>query len=185
MQDRVPTPGKENRVRIRLDDGQTIEGVLEYADEPSVQGSAYNKANVLPDEVCDALGIPTSSEPKDAFSEIFNSFSDFKGKIEGRIIHGTYNGNSTTNGDYQNISLGFEPLIIILYPSGKGARTSEDIYIGVCYKSFGLMGYDGKNQRYDFAVSITQNGFKVVNVNPYKFNYSGFTYSYIAIKGLD
>lgn len=67
MQDRVPTPGKENRVRIRTDDGQTIEGVLEYADEPIVQGSAYNKANVLPDDVCDMLGIPTTSEPKDAF----------------------------------------------------------------------------------------------------------------------
>lgn len=67
MQDRVPTPGKENRVRIRLDDGQTIEGVLEYADEASVQGSAYNKANVLPDSTCSTLELPTSAEPKDAF----------------------------------------------------------------------------------------------------------------------
>lgn len=70
MQDRVPTPGKENRVRIRLDDGQTIEGVFEYADEASVQGSAYNKANVLPDDVCTALGLPTSIEPKDAFAAL-------------------------------------------------------------------------------------------------------------------
>ena len=67
MQDRVPTPGKENRVRIRLDDGQTIEGVLEYADEASVQGSVYNKANVLPDDLCSVLELPTSAEPKDAF----------------------------------------------------------------------------------------------------------------------
>lgn len=67
MQDRVPAPGKENRVRIRLDDGQTIEGVFEYADEASVQGSAYNKANVLPDSVCAALGIDAAVEPKDAF----------------------------------------------------------------------------------------------------------------------
>lgn len=67
MQDRVPTPGKENRVRIRLDDGQSIEGILEYADDASVQGSVYNKANVLPDDVCNVLNIPTSAEPKDAF----------------------------------------------------------------------------------------------------------------------
>lgn len=67
MQDRVPTPGKENRVRIRLDDGQTIEGVFEYADEATVQGSAYNKANVLPDSTCSTLELPTSAEPKDAF----------------------------------------------------------------------------------------------------------------------
>ena len=67
MQDRVPAPGKENRVRIRADDGQTIEGVLEYADDATVQGSAYSKANVLPDDLCNGLGIPTTSEPKDAF----------------------------------------------------------------------------------------------------------------------
>lgn len=67
MQDRVPTPGKENCVRIRLDDGQTIEGVFEYADEATVQGSAYNKANVLPDSTCSTLELPTSAEPKDAF----------------------------------------------------------------------------------------------------------------------
>ena len=72
MQDRVPTPGKENRVRIRLDDGQTIEGVLEYADEASVQGSVYNKANVLPDDVCNTLGIETTAEPKDAFISLYN-----------------------------------------------------------------------------------------------------------------
>lgn len=74
MQDRVPAPGKENRVRIRLDDGQTIEGVFEYADEASVQGSAYNKANVLPDDLCSKLGIPTTTaEPKDAFSILNNA----------------------------------------------------------------------------------------------------------------
>lgn len=35
-----------------------------------VQGSAYNKGNVLPDSVCSALGIPTTSEPKDAFLKV-------------------------------------------------------------------------------------------------------------------
>lgn len=77
MQDRVPTPGKENRVRIRLDDGQIIEGVFEYADEAIVQGSAYNKANVLPDDVCFALGIPTSSEAKDALNKLSNMYKPF------------------------------------------------------------------------------------------------------------
>lgn len=33
----------------------------------AVVGSAYNKANVLPDDVCNGLGIPTTAEPKDAF----------------------------------------------------------------------------------------------------------------------
>lgn len=42
--------------------GLRAEGILD--NNPS----AYNKANVLPDEVCDALGIDSeASEPKDAF----------------------------------------------------------------------------------------------------------------------
>lgn len=38
----------------------------------ATQGSAYNKANVLPDDVCNLLGISTSSEPKAAFSALYN-----------------------------------------------------------------------------------------------------------------
>lgn len=34
MRDRLPELGKENRIRITMDDGQAIEGVLSYADMP-------------------------------------------------------------------------------------------------------------------------------------------------------
>lgn len=68
MRDRLPTPGKENRVRITQDNGQVVEGTLAYADGATQEGSAYNKANVLPDDVCGILGIdPVTSEPKDAW----------------------------------------------------------------------------------------------------------------------
>lgn len=71
MRDRVPTPGKENRVRITLDDGTFIEGILSYADEATQEGSTYTKGNVLPDDVCQSLGIDSDqSEPKDAFMEL-------------------------------------------------------------------------------------------------------------------
>lgn len=40
---------------------------IKLEDEPSAAGSLYNRANVLPDTVCDRLGIPDTSEPKDAF----------------------------------------------------------------------------------------------------------------------
>ena len=55
MYDRLPAPGKENRVRITQDNGQIIEGVLSYADEATQEGSPYTKGNVLPDDVCDIL----------------------------------------------------------------------------------------------------------------------------------
>lgn len=68
MRDRVPGPGKANRIRLTQDDGQTIEGVLSYADDATQEGSAYTKGNVLPDEVCDILGLDReSSEPRDAW----------------------------------------------------------------------------------------------------------------------
>lgn len=71
MKDRVPAPGKANRVKITQDDGTVVEGVLSYADDATQEGSAYNKANVLPDTVCEALGLDTeASEPKDAFLAI-------------------------------------------------------------------------------------------------------------------
>lgn len=40
------------------------------AEGVAVVGSAYSKANVLPDDVCTAMGLPTSIEPKDAFSAL-------------------------------------------------------------------------------------------------------------------
>ena len=68
MYDRLPAPGKENRVRITQDNGQIIEGVLSYADEATQEGSPYTKGNVLPDDVCDILGIDrVESEPRDGW----------------------------------------------------------------------------------------------------------------------
>ena len=43
---------------------------IKLEDDPSVEGSIYNRANVLPDSVCDKLGIVTTSEPKDAFLKL-------------------------------------------------------------------------------------------------------------------
>ena len=45
---------------------------IKLEDEPTVEGSIYNRANVLPDAVCDKLGISTNAEPKDAFSTLFS-----------------------------------------------------------------------------------------------------------------
>lgn len=67
MKDRLPAYGMANRVKITQDDGNIVEGVLSYADGATQEGSAYNKANVLPDSICKALGLSVESEPKDVF----------------------------------------------------------------------------------------------------------------------
>lgn len=68
MRDRVPTPGRENRVKITQDDGTVVSGVLEYDDQATQEGSPYTRGNVLPDDVCNAYNLDkVTSEPKDAF----------------------------------------------------------------------------------------------------------------------
>ena len=67
------------------------------ADGVAVVGSAYNKANVLPDSVCSKLGISTSSEPKDAFSSLKTALSSVESKLASIISVGTYVGEQLSN----------------------------------------------------------------------------------------
>ena len=54
------------------------------------QGSAYSKANVLPDDVCEVLGLDsTTAEPKDAFirlRQMTNTMTTFQRLMTGRMI---------------------------------------------------------------------------------------------------
>lgn len=86
MQDRVPTyPG---RVLLEPVSGEPNKYDLSMADEPTAAGSAYNKANVLPDDLCAMLGLPTTAEPKDAFLRLrkmsAGSTSTFQRLFSGR-----------------------------------------------------------------------------------------------------
>lgn len=68
MQDRTPTPGQEGRVLITPEDGSTpFYAKVEMADNPTQNGTAYSKHDVLQDVTCDSIGIPHESTPNDAF----------------------------------------------------------------------------------------------------------------------
>lgn len=75
MLDRVPAPGKANRIRILQDDGTAIEGLMSYADDATQEGSPYTKGNVLPDAVCSILSLESNTaQPRDAFRTLaFNA----------------------------------------------------------------------------------------------------------------
>lgn len=69
MQDRAPT--KPNRYAV-YDDAHNF---LRYeyherADEPTQEGDALNKANLLPDEVATVLGLTGNPQVADAFNKI-------------------------------------------------------------------------------------------------------------------
>lgn len=51
---------------------------IKLEDEPSHDGSIYNRANVLPDIVCEKLRIPNTSEPKDAFMAVERNIMRWK-----------------------------------------------------------------------------------------------------------
>lgn len=68
MQDRTPTPGQEGRALITPEDGSpAYYAKIVMADNPSQEGTPYDKSNVLKDETCDAIGIPHTSTPNEAF----------------------------------------------------------------------------------------------------------------------
>lgn len=68
MQDRIPTAGQEGRVLITPEDGSpAYYAKISMADNPTQEGTAYDKSNVLQDVTCDAIGIPHTSTPNDAF----------------------------------------------------------------------------------------------------------------------
>lgn len=114
MRDRIPTPGKENRVKITQDDGQVIEGVFSYADEAIQEGSFYNKANVLPDEVCDHLGIDRqTAEPKDGFSTLFNMIDRLEKSVTYFELASYIGTGAYGSSNPSIITFGFSPDIIL------------------------------------------------------------------------
>ena len=102
MRDRIPAPGRENRIRITQDDGTVIAGKLEYDDQATQEGSPYTKGNVLPDEVCDAYGLnTTTAEPKDVFLAIPELMDKGLLIITVKKINGAY---------YQGVVIGGLPI---------------------------------------------------------------------------
>jgi hypothetical protein len=127
MKDRVPT--KPNRYAV-YDDSHNLIGYQyhERADEPTEVGSALNKANLLPDDVCDTLGIDkVTSEPKDAFVAISNRFIP-KWEL---IDHGQVVINQTWTGSSSNqLLLSGQPKPNIPGESDTGIFAIQTYFVG-------------------------------------------------------
>lgn len=151
MYDRLPAPGKENRVRITQDDGKIVEGVLSYADGATVQGSAYCKANVLPDEVCDALGIDrVTAEPKDALTALKNSLTSglaSKAPINSPALTGSPTAPTPVEGDKTTkiATTAFVQSAIIKQIRGSVSAGSYDTTITLGVKPFLVILYSNSN----------------------------------------
>lgn len=72
MTDRVPTPGKEGRVKLTFDDESVQYAKIEMADEPTQEGTPLNKTTLLSDSTAEILGFGADDDPtvNDAFLAI-------------------------------------------------------------------------------------------------------------------
>ena len=68
MDDRIPTPGLEGRVKITKEDGTSFLAFLEMADNPSNPGTPISKATLLKDATAAKFGLGADAVPDDVFS---------------------------------------------------------------------------------------------------------------------
>ena len=108
MQDRVPATGKAGRIQITLDDSSTIDGILAMNDDATVQGTAWNTANVLSSATAalfTKFGESAPDVPNDAFSILATKGLKF--------TTGTYTGSGNTTSP-RTLNFDFTPLAVFV-----------------------------------------------------------------------
>lgn len=124
MEDRIPT--KPGRVALRdVDTGITKLYDMQMADEPTVEGTSLNKANLLTDATAAAILAEFGVTP-DTPNEALAAVTAGSGKIELQSYAGT-----GTYGTSNPTSLTFvhEPKLVIIYGNTDGLnRQGADAY---------------------------------------------------------
>lgn len=117
MKDRQPAdPG---RVKITLDDGTVLNGILERNDSPQEVGTPLNKANLFDDIAESRYGVET---PSGAFNMIGKKWSNVTIPLSGwstSAVNGLYENQMTVLGMLEV----YEPWVDVVYTS---AETMED-----------------------------------------------------------
>ena len=185
MQDREPQVGREGRVRITQDDGTIIEGVLEMADNATIQGTPYNKATQLSDAVAQALKLTPveGATVNDALGLLPGALQDIIDLKLGQVIvsTGSYNGNGK-NG--RAISVGFTPKVVIIFTGNQFATSSGGYLSWDAHLLSAALESFSPNVFTQYPLRIENDGF-IVGASyqsvQYIYNESGSIYNYIAI----
>ena len=93
----------------------------ERADEPTQDGDALNKANLLPDAVATALGLTGNPQVKDALNKLKTLVDAAQTTANGRakIATGSYTGTGTSGSSNKNsLTFEFEPKFIVAFTGG-------------------------------------------------------------------
>lgn len=178
MQDRVSaTPG---RMLITPENGQpAFYATVKMADNPTVEGTPLNKANLLTDATAALYGLGTDAVPDKAFAKLKTlvDTAQSTGDSKVRIVSGSYTGDNTES---RKISLPFTPLAIILGRNGIFYSPEYNIWSGLADKDNPLIAKYSTFQ--SDALVIKDSGFIVsYNANSKCYtNVSDNKYVYIA-----
>ena len=137
-------------------------------------GTRLNKASLLTDALCTALGLETTATPTQALSKL----NDIK---NGKIVYGTYTGNGAAS---MHISVGFGPKAVLVFGL-KGCASYVFEYPNY-HRYYGGLASSG-NDIIDILVRTTSGFYVYYKYNSdsrktYGTNVSGMVYSYIAFQ---
>ena len=198
MQDRVPVnPG---RVLIAPENGAApYYATMTRADNPTQEGTALNKANLLKDATAAKFGLGADAVPDDVFFKLtnvlFNSNgipTDIDGNVVGvQIATGSYTGTGTyTSAGAVSIPVGFAPKIVFVYNTDFKAGNTDVLQLVMMGEMYSIVGYKnsisitsgtGNNAN---TGTITEWGDTVsfwANSGTYFPNKSGLIYKWFAI----
>jgi hypothetical protein len=164
---------------------------MKLEDEPVEEGSALNKANLLPDEVCAALNLSTDAEVKDALSELLSnigSTSDaltelINNRIEDFITIGMYDwgGSTVSSTDKVLVEFDFEPSFVIMVPTNQYKKDSVSYYYRNYWSTPAVVqGWHaiacdfgssfGNNQMYGLGLSLIGNQLILKGTDSFKYD---------------
>lgn len=140
------------------------------------QGTALNKANLLTDATCSALGIATTATPNNAFEKIKQMIDTANISINSKtfIVNGSYIGELSSGQDVaKNITLGFSPKLFIF---GKADYYGNN---SVIFSSLVKQGYVSNGQE-RITADILSTGI-TIHGKRYYVNENGEQYYYTAL----
>lgn len=153
-------------------------------------GDALNKASLLTDALCSALGLSTTATPTQAMAKLRQltataqstaSAAQSTANGKARVLWGSYTGT----GDYININLSISPRIVFVTYGGDSslglpmlfAVNTDRLYSGLTISLSIMSGSTGSYGIRTGDMAMTVNGVQVKGW----LSYSGRVYEYVAV----
>ena len=194
MQDRVPTPGQEGRVLITPESGDAFYAKIQMADNPTQDGTAFNKKNLLKDATAFLYNLPNTAVPDDVFALIKQTLNSIQSTANSKasIETGSYLGTGQYgSGSPNSLTFSDSPkLIFVFVPGNTNSRDGGMLCLipGISIStgfftsrsSLNQTAFTGNSVSWYALTGILSNGTTDAPNAGYQFNKSNISYQYIA-----